>query len=128
MKIRLNHILLSLIIISISSCSKDNNETSTENYIPKTKTLSESNVTGFYSGQGLYNMATATVNLYYGGSFVMEDPYLPDGGTAYGDWVLNGSSIDFYMEGQKIFSARISRSGDEVKGIILKGSLWKKLR
>ncbi len=96
--------------------------------VSKSTRISESDIAGLYAGRGLYNAGDATINLYYGGSFVMKDPYLPDGGPAYGEWVLDGSSIDFYMEGQRIFSASISRSGNNIRGINLKRQLWKKLR
>lgn len=117
-----------------SNEDKNNSQVSTE--------ITESDVTGFYTGRGLYNAAEATIELYYGGSFEMEDPYLPDGGPAFGKWVLRGESIDFYMDGQKTFSAEISarkkiktinNSNDgtddfSVRGIIIKGQLWNKVR
>lgn len=90
--------------------------------------INEADVTGFYSGRGLYNASNATIDLYFGGSFIMEDPFLPEGRPAYGKWVLSRSNINFYMDGRLTFSASVSLSGNEVRGIILKGRLWEKLR
>lgn len=72
----------------------------------------------------------------------MEDPFLPDGSSAFGKWVLRGNTIDFYIDGQNTFSAKISagkkvrtinnmNDGTDdfrVRGIIIKGQLWKKAR
>lgn len=124
-----NGLFLLLITLSIVGCEKNKQGGAEEDSnIQKITIIIESDVAGFYTGRGLYNAGNATVELYYGGSFIMEDPYLPDGGPAFGKWVLEGSSINFYMEGQKIFSASVSRSKNEILGIILNGQLWKKLR
>lgn len=83
----------------------------------------EEKVIGLYSGPGLYGMGGATVELLYGGSFVMKDPYLPEGDKAFGDWTISGSNVDFYMDARLSFSARIV---DE--GLIISGKKWEKVR
>lgn len=129
--------VLSVFIIFISCEKSDKTD---ENDSQASSAISESDVIGFYTGRGLYNAGNATIELYYGGSFEMEDPFLPDGGPAFGKWALRGNSIDFYMDGQKTFSAELSagkkvrtiynnNSNDEkVRGLIIKGQLWKKVR
>lgn len=134
--------LFVIIIFSfLIGCEKNKESGNDENTsTQKSSQITESDVAGFYTGRGLYNAGDATIELYDGGSFEMEDPYLPDGGTAFGKWVLRGSSIDFYIDGQKTFSANISKriatikdaeegtDGMKIGGIILKGQLWKKVR
>ncbi|MCZ2222304.1 MAG: hypothetical protein LC122_01545 [Chitinophagales bacterium] len=137
-------ILIVIIIFSfLTGCEKNKESGNDENTdMQKSSEISESDVAGFYTGRGLYNASDATIELYYGGSFEMEDPYLPEGGSAFGKWMLRGNSIDFYMNGQKTFSAEISagkkirtiNNADDgtddfiVRGIIIKGQLWKKAR
>jgi len=138
MKNILNGLLLIIFITFFISCEKNSNEDKNNSQV--STEITDSDVVGFYTGRGLYNAADATIELYYGGSFEMEDPYLPSGGSAFGKWVLRGNSIDFYMDGQKSFSANISRrvatmrdveeGTDKMKvaGIILKGQVWRKIR
>lgn len=143
MKIISDSLLLIIFITFFIGCEKNKESGNDENSdTQKSYEISETDVEGFYTGRGLYNAADATIELYYGGSFEMEDPYLPDGGPAFGKWVLRGNSIDFYMDGQNTFSAEISagkkiktinNSNDgtddfSVRGIIIKGQLWKKVR
>jgi hypothetical protein len=77
---------------------------------------------GFYSGPGLYGQG-ATMELFSHGKFIYKDVGLPQGDTAYGDWTLSGETINFYMDGQRSFSAQV---GDT--GIIIRGQDWKKVR
>lgn len=112
--------LLAISFLVIISCSENIKEEKSK--IPDKPKITESSVTGMYSGPGLYGFG-ATVNLYYGGSFVMEDPGLPEDGPAFGDWTLNDQHIDFYMEGRKVFSARVID-----KGLIIGGKKWEKVR
>lgn len=140
MKNLLNGLLIIIFITFFISCEKNNKVD--KNDLQVSTEITESDIVGFYTGRGLYNAADATIELYYGGSFEMEDPYLPDGGPAFGKWVLRGKSIDFYMDGQNTFSAEISagkkiktinNSNDgmddfSVRGIIVKGQLWQKVR
>jgi len=107
--------LFSFLII-FSACDKKGSDNSE-------KENPEEKVIGLYSGPGLYGMGGATVELLYGGSFVMKDPYLPEGDTAFGDWTISGSNVDFYMDGRLSFSARIV---DE--GLIIGGKKWEKVR
>ncbi|MEM4261099.1 MAG: hypothetical protein QXG00_07695 [Candidatus Woesearchaeota archaeon] len=132
--------LFVIIIFSfLIGCEKNNKNSVTQ----KSYEISEADVEGLYTGRGLYNAADATIELYYGGSFEMEDPFLPDGGPAFGKWALRGNSIEFYMDGQNIFSAKISINKKnktinnsyngkdekfEVRGIIINGQLWRKVR
>ena len=122
-------LLLYSLFWMLSGCNSNNNEISR---ITKDKSkygqVAESEIVGFYTGIGLYNASNATLDLGYGGRFVMEDLYLPEDGIARGKWVLNGSAVEFYMNGVKSFSASIARSNDKIVGIRLKGSLWKKVR
>lgn len=138
MKSVLNSLLIILFITFFIGCEKSSKDD--KNDSQASTEITESDVVGFYTGRGLYNAADATIELYYGGSFELEDPYLPDGGPAFGKWVLRGKSIDFYMDGQKTFSANVSKrissaegatdgsNKMKVGGIILKGQLWKKVR
>jgi len=141
MKFIFNSLFVIIIFSFLIGCEKNKQNGNDENNsTQKSSQITESDVAGFYTGRGLYNAGDATIELYDGGSFEMEDPYLPDGGTAFGKWVLRGSSIDFYMDGQKTFSANISKriatikdaeegtDGMKIGGIILKGQLWKKVR
>jgi len=129
-----------IILLFLTSCEKNKENGKGEGDTQQAHIIAESDVAGFYTGKGLYNAGYATIELYYGGSFEMEDPYLPDGGPTFGKWVLRGNSIDFYMDGQKTFSANISKriltardfnegtSNMKVGGIILKGQVWRKVR
>jgi hypothetical protein len=140
MKFIFNSLFVIIIFSFFIGCEKNNK--ADENDSQVSSTITESDVVGFYTGRGLYNAADATIELYYGGSFEMEDPYLPDGGPAFGKWVQRGNTVDFYMDGQNTFSAEISagkkirtisnmNDGTDdfrVRGIIIKGQLWKKAR
>lgn len=141
MKTILYSILLIILFSFFIGCEKNKENGNDENTDTQESTeITESDVAGFYTGRGLYNAADATIELYYGGSFEMEDPFLPDGGPAFGKWVLRGNSIDFYMNGQKTFSASIVKrvktvsdvregtSDMKVGGIILNGQVWRKIR
>jgi hypothetical protein len=141
MKNKALFILIIIALLSFYACDKNNQDNSSDKKQTQSSSIiTESDVVGFYTGRGLYNAGDATIELYYGGSFEMEDPYLPDGGTAFGKWVMRGNSIDFYIDGQKTFSANISKriltvndaiegtSNMKVGGIILNGQFWKKVR
>lgn len=141
MKIILSSFFVIIIFSFLIGCEKNKENGNEKNTDTQESTeITESDVAGFYTGRGLYNAGDATIELYDGGSFEMEDPYLPDGGSAFGKWVLRGKSVDFYMDGQKTFSANITKriktaSGAsdgtndmKVGGIILKGQVWKKVR
>jgi hypothetical protein len=135
MKNFLGSIFVLIIISCFIGCEKNKESDNKES-----SAITESDVIGFYSGRGLYNAAEATLELNYGGSFEMQDPMLPEEGPAFGKWIFRGSAIDFYMNGQKAFSANISKriltandvneGTDKMKvgGLILKGQVWKKLR
>lgn len=141
MKIISSSLFVVIILSFFIGCEKNKDSGNDENTdTKKSSQITESDVVGFYTGKGLYNAADATIEMYYGGSFEMEDPFLPDGGSAFGKWVIRGSSINFYIDGQKTFSAnilkRIATIADveegtdkmKVGGIILKGQVWKKVR
>lgn len=143
MKYIFNSLLVIIIFSFFIGCEKDKKSGIDENTNTQTSyEITESDIVGFYTGRGLYNAADATIELYYGGSFEMEDPFLPDGGPAFGKWVLRGNTIDFYMDGQNTFSAEISAGKKirtinnmddgtddfRVRGIIIKGQLWNKVR
>jgi len=143
MKFIFSSLLVIIIFSFFIGCEKNKESGNDENtHTQKSSEITESDVAGFYTGRGLYNAADATIELYDGGSFEMEDPYLPDGGPAFGKWVLRGTTVDFYMDGQNTFSAEISAGkkirtinnmGDgtddfRVRGIIIKGQLWKKIK
>jgi len=133
MKLIFKGLLLLTIALLMLSCEQvKQSDSSEEGKIKKTTVITESDVVGFYTGRGLYNAANATIELYYGGSYIMEDPFLPSGGSAFGKWVFKGSLIDFYMDGQKIFTAQISKSSKgntiHIRGIIIRGQRWEKIR
>lgn len=143
MKFIFNSLFVIIIFSFLIGCEKNKDSENDENTdTQKSSEITESDIVGFYTGRGLYNAADATIELYYGGSFEMEDPYLPDGGPAFGKWVLRGNTVDFYMDGQNTFSAEISagkkirtisnmNDGTDdfrVRGIIIKGQLWKKVK
>lgn len=143
MKNKIPFILIIIALLSFYACDKNNQDNKSDNTeTQSSSSITESDVVGFYTGRGLYNAGDATIELYYGGSFEMEDPFLPNGGPAFGKWVMRGNSIDFYMDGQKTFTAQISagkkvrtihNSGDgtddeKVRAVIIKGQLWKKAR
>jgi hypothetical protein len=140
MKIIFSSLLVIIILSFFIGCENNSKEDKNDSQV--SSEITESDVVGFYTGRGLYNAADATIELYYGGSFEMEDPYLPGGGPAFGKWVLRGNTVDFYMDGQNTFSAEISagkkirtisnmNDGTDdfrVRGIIIKGQLWKKVQ
>lgn len=142
MKFIFNSLFVIIIFSFFIGCEKNKQKGNEEEATQESHVITDSDVAGFYTGRGLYNAADATIELYYGGSFEMEDPYLPDGGPAFGKWVLRGNTIDFYMDGQNTFSAEISagkkvrtinnmNDGTDdfrVRGIIIKGQLWEKAR
>jgi hypothetical protein len=143
MKFIFSGLLVIIILSFFIGCEKNKESGNDENTdTQKSSEITESDVAGFYTGRGLYNAADATIELYDGGSFEMEDPFLPDGSSAFGKWVLRGNTIDFYMDGQNTFSAEISagkkirtinnmNDGTDdfrVRGIIIKGQLWKKVQ
>ena len=110
MKIIFSSLLFILLLSFFIGCEtnkKAGNDEKTDS--PRFFEMTESDVVGFYTGRGLYNAADATLELHNGGSFEMEDPFLSEEGPAFGKWVFKGSSVDFYMNGQKTFSANISK-------------------
>jgi hypothetical protein len=141
MKIIYNYLFLLILFSFLVGCENNKQSSNTEKTdSPKSSVITESDVVGFYTGKGLYNASDATLELYNGGNFEMDDPMLPDGGPAYGKWIFRGSSVDFYMDGQETFSADISKriltahdveegtSNMKVGGLILRGQVWKKIR
>ena len=110
------YLLIFSFLIITTACDKKSSDNSE-------KENPEEKVVGLYSGPGLYGMGGATIELLNGGSFVMKDPYLPEGDTAFGDWTVKGNNINFYMGGRLSFSARFIDDG-----LIIANKKWEKVR
>lgn len=79
-------------------------------------------VTGLYAGENTAGV-NGTMELNDNGKFLIKDPFLPKG-FSVGDWTIHDKIIDFYSDGQKVFSVTVKEDGN----LVVAGKIWAKIR
>lgn len=112
----IRNLKLLFILIIFIGCEKAKKE-NLENMI------TEAEIVGFYHGINAFGFQS-TIELNFGGSFVLEGPGVGDDGIQFGTWVLSYKTLQFYVAGYKAFSAKVI----DKKSIQLAGNIWRKVR